>query len=82
MIISKLQCTNPLNSNTSVVPRPPPFLPSVCTHNDTHGSEKQGRPRSIHHMSGREVDVGGGGGLIFKYVRTKLKSMFLINQDE
>ena len=24
--------------------------------------EKQGRPGSIHHVSRREVDVGGGGG--------------------
>ena len=45
--------------------RPPLFLPSVCVHNNTRErktSKKQGRPGSIHHMSGREVDVGGGGG--------------------
>ena len=31
------------------------------------------RPGLIHHMSGREVDVGGKG-LMFKYVPTKLES--------
>ena len=36
-------------------------------------SEKQGKPGSIHHMSGCKVDVerwggGGGGGAMFKYV--------------
>ena len=33
---------------------------------------------SIRHVSGREVDVGLGEGLILKYVRTKLESEFLI----
>ena len=28
-------------------------------------------------MSGREVDVGGGDGPIFKYIRSKLESEFL-----
>ena len=44
-------------------------------------SEKQGKPGSIHHMSGRKVDVGGEG-LIFKYMCTKLESEFLTAQDE
>ena len=68
----------------SLVPRPPLFLPSICVHNNTReqkNGEKQGRPGSIHHMSGREVDVGGEGP-IFKYMRTKLESEFLTGQYE
>ena len=42
---------------------------------------KQGRPGSIHYVSGHEVDVGGEGP-IFKYMRTKLESEFLTGQDE
>ena len=60
----------------SLVPRP-------CVHNNTRQrktSEKQGRPRSIYHVSGREVGVGEGP--IFKYVHTKFESEFLTNQDE
>ena len=61
-----------------------PILPSVCVHNNTRErttGEKRGRPGSIHHMSGREVDVGGEGP-IFEYIRTKLESKFLTGQDE
>ena len=68
----------------NLVPRPPPFLPSVCVHNNTQErktSKKRGRPGSIHHVSGREVDVVGEG-LIFKYIRIKLASEFLTGQDE
>ena len=68
----------------SLVPRPPLFLPSICIHNNTQErktGEKRGRPGSIHHVSGREVDVGGEGP-IFKYIRTKLESEFLTGQDE
>ena len=70
----------------SLVPRPPLFFPSVCVHNNTweqKTGEKRGRPGSIHHMSGREVDVGGEG-LIFKYtcICSKLESEFLTIQDE
>ena len=62
---------------SSLVPRPPPFyLPFAFT--IIHGS---GRPGSIHHVSGREVDVGGEGP-IFKFKRTKLESEFLTGQDE
>ena len=35
----------------SLIPRPPPFLPSVCVHNNTQEqktSEKLGRPGSLH----------------------------------
>ena len=42
-------------SCTSLVPKPPPFLPSVCIHSNTRErktSEKWGRPGSIHHVSG------------------------------
>ena len=38
--------------------------------------EKQGRPGSIHHVSGHEEEVGGEG-LIFKHIHTKLESEFL-----
>ena len=68
----------------SLVPRPPLFLPSVGVHNNTwerKTSEKRGKPRSIHHMSGREVDIGREG-LIFKYICTKLESKFLTGQDK
>ena len=36
-------------------------LPSVCVHNNTREqktSKKQGRPGSIHHVSGRKVGRG------------------------
>ena len=64
----------------SLVPRPPPFLPSVCVHNNTRNQKigdelKQGRPGSIHHVSGCEVDVGGEGS-IFKHI-LNLKASFL-----
>ena len=68
----------------TLVPRPPPFLPSVCVDNNTwerKTGEKRGRPGSIHHVSGREVDVGGEG-LIFKYAHTELESKFLTGQNE
>ena len=60
----------------SLVPKPPPFLPSIFIHNNTRGqktSKKRGRPGSIHHVSGREVDVGGERP-IFKCIRTKPES--------
>ena len=66
----------------SLVPRPPPCLPSVCVHNNTRErktGEKRGKPGSIRHMSGREVDVGGEGA-IFK--STKLESEFPTHQDK
>ena len=43
--------------------------------------KKRGRPGSIYHVSGREVDVRREGP-IFKYVRTKLESEFFTGQDE
>ena len=43
--------------------------------------QTRGRPGSIHHVSGLEVDVGGEGA-IFKHIRTKLESEFLTGQDE
>ena len=69
---------------TILVPRPPPFLFSVCAHNNTRErmtGEKRGRPGSIHYVSGREVDVGREGP-IFKYIRTKLESEFFTSQDK
>ena len=61
----------------SLVARPPPFLPPICIHNNNTQEQKTGekreRPGSIHHVSGREVDIGGEGP-IFKYIRTKLVS--------
>ena len=73
-----------IQSGPSLGPRPIPFWSSVCVPNNTREwktSEKRGRPGSIHHVSGREVDVGGEGP-IFKYIRTKLESEFLTGQDE
>ena len=43
------------------------------------------RPGSIHHVNDvryRCEVVEGGGGAIFKYVRTELESEFLTAQDE
>ena len=63
----------------SLVPRPPLFLPSVCIHNniwERRTGNKRGRPGSIHHVSGHEVDLGGEGPM-FKHVRTKVESEFL-----
>ena len=37
---------------------------------------KRERPRSIYHMSGHKVDIGGERP-IFEYVYTKLESEFL-----
>ena len=69
--------------STSLIPRPPLFLPSDDnTWNWKIGEKlKQGRPGSIHHVSRREVDVGGEGP-IFKNIHTKLESEFLTGQDE
>ena len=53
----------------SLGPRPPPFLPSVCVHNNTRErktGEKRGRPGSIHHVSGH------GGGLGTRLILTSL----------
>ena len=63
----------------SLVPRPPPFLPSVGVHNNTwewKTSEKWGRPGSIHHVSGHEVDVGGRDQYSNTYL-LNLKASFL-----
>ena len=69
----------PILPNPSLGPRPPLVLPSVCVHNNTRerkAGEKRGRPGSIHHVNGHEVDVGGEGP-IFKYIRLNLKVSFL-----
>ena len=76
----------PVYRRASLVPRPPPFLLSVCVHNNTQNRKlgeklKRGRPRSIHHVSGSKVDVGGEGP-IFKNIRAKLESEFLTGQEE
>ena len=58
------------------------YLPFTFTIIHRSG-EKQGRPGSIHHVSGREGGrKGAGGRLIFNYIRTKLESEFLTSQDE
>ena len=43
------------------------YLPFAFTIIGRRAGKKQGRSGLIHHVSGREVDVGGEG-LIFKYV--------------
>ena len=66
--------------NSNLVPRPLPFLPSICIHNNTRkrkSNKKQGRPELIHHMSGHEVDVGGRGWYSNMYV-LNLKVSFLL----
>ena len=57
----------------------PPFVSSVCFHNNTQEwktGEKQGRPGSIHHVSGRKVDVGGRGQYSNIYILS-LRASFL-----
>ena len=59
----------------SLVPTPPLCLPSVCIHNNTQErktGEKRGRPGRIHHVSGSEVDIGGGG-------RDRYSNMYILN---
>ena len=71
----------------NLIPRPHSqacfYLPFAFTmiHGNGRPVKKRGRPGSIYHMSGREVDVRREGP-IFKYVRTKLESEFLTGQDE
>ena len=55
------------------------YLPFVFT--IIHRSRRRGRPGSIHHVSGRKVDIRGEGA-ISKYARTKLESEFLTGQDK
>ena len=65
---------------SSLVPWPLLFLPSICIQNNTREwkiGEKRRRPGNIHNVSGCKVNVGGEGP-IFKYVRTKLESNFLL----
>ena len=72
--------TTLLNAGTcSLVPRPPPFLPFVCVHNN-EDQRKWERPESICHVSRHKVDVGGEGPM-FEYVYTKLESKSLSSQD-
>ena len=57
-----------------LVPRPPPFLPSIYVHYNTWNwticeKLKRGRPGSIHHVSGHEVGHRGEGP-IFKNICT------------
>ena len=58
------------------------FLPSVCIHNKTREwktNKKVGWPGSIHHVSGCEVNVGGGWAVKLKYVCVlNLKVSFLV----
>ena len=57
----------------SLVFRPLPSLSSVCVHNNTR-AEDQGRPGSIHHMSGCEVDVGGEGAVVSIMIRSGIQN--------
>ena len=65
-------CCLQLHDFSSLVRRLPPFLFSVCVHNSMKTSENQGRPGSIHHVSGRTLDVGEEGP-IFKI------NMYILN---
>ena len=69
--------------NNNLVPRSPPFLPSVTIihKSEWKTSEKWGRSGGIHHMSRCAMDVGGEGP-IFKYTHAKLESEFLTIQDK
>ena len=67
----------------SLVPRPPPFLPSVCIHINT-----QEQKTSEKHRTGifiMRVDASwtwGGEEPMFKCVRTKMKASFLESKTE
>ena len=53
-------------SEPSLVSRPPPFLPSICVHNNTREQkigEKRRRPARIHHMNDVRWTWGGGAQL-------------------
>ena len=61
----------------SLVSRFPLFLPSVCVHNNTcewKTGKKWGRPGSIHHVSGCEVDVGGEGAVVSIMIRSGVQT--------
>ena len=63
------KCTQ-IQCKRSLVSRPPPFLPSICVHNNTREwktGEKQGWPGNIHHLNDirwtRGKRRGGGAQL-------------------
>ena len=64
-----VQCPN-------LVPTPPPFLPSVCVHNN-EDQRKTGKAWEHRHVSGRKVDVRGGGECSNMYA-LNLKASFLV----
>ena len=68
----------------SLVPRPPPFLPSICVYNNTQErmiGEKWGRPGNIRHMSGRMVDIGGRGRCSNMYALNLKASFFTCKKN-
>ena len=56
-----------LSTQISLVPRPPPFLPSVCIHNNTRERKTSGRPVSsifrFHVLLWTQTGDKNGGGL-------------------
>ena len=58
-----------------------PFAFTIIHRSRRPAKKKRGRPGSIDHVSGHDVDAGGEGP-IFKYIRSKLESKFLTGQDE
>ena len=59
------------------------YLPFAFTkiHRSGRPAKKRGRPGSIHHMSGCEVDVGGRADIQI-CIHTKLENDFHTGQDE
>ena len=56
------------------------YLSFNCVHNNTREwktGEKRGRPGSIHHVSGRKVDIGGEGLIFINIYVLNLKASFL-----
>ena len=68
----------------SLVPRPPPFLPSICVHNNTREQKTGKKTGMAWEHSSREWMRDGcrGEGPIFKYIRSKLESEFLTGPDK
>ena len=62
----------PIRLKPSLIPRPPPFLPSVCVHNNTQKQKTSKKTGKSWEHSSHEWTRGGrrGEGPIFKYVCT------------
>ena len=89
--IANIQCTSQTPSHTvflepqgiSLIPRPPPFLPFVCSHNNTREQKtSEKRERSIRHVNDVRWTWGGcRGGATANYPSWPVRSKLLTGQD-